>query len=628
MKILFFVFFFFSTLCFAQTSLDSLQTKLTKASHDSIRLKIYTQLIKANLYSAPLLAQQYALKFDSIATVQNSPMDIALGKNYLGLVRYANNDYTAAIKYYLEAIDRFEKLKIPLRVGIALNNIGACYQYRDEPKQTIEYYKKALSIFEKLNEVTWIGNVSHNIANEYFKMANQSLNQREKWKYLNEVEKHTKIALKSFQIQNDSYSIGLSYISLGNIKYEKRNFEEAIIEYQKAQPLINYQEDPISVGIIFENIGNALFELKKYNEAAINLEKAIKIFREVKALPNLKKSLDILARTYRAKQDYKRAFEIQKEFIAQSDSLFSQEKDKAMLDVLKKYESDKKEKENQFLNRELNQQRRQRIFYIVGLLSLFLFSIIIGYFLVKNRQKNQLIESQNQKLSNLNREKNYLISMVSHDLSTPFLTIKMWNSLLQMNLQGNSKASEAALIIEKSAEQGLLLIKNILNIEKAETNRHELQLEKVDLVKTTNKAINDFGTIARAKNILILFESSTPKVTLLSDKHLIVRVLENLISNAIKYSKPNQKVWINLDELQDIIQLKIKDEGVGIDSKDIPKLFIKYGVSASKPTAGESSTGLGLSIVKRILDEIGGDIHCESELGKGTEFTIRLEKAN
>ena len=611
----------------AQTPADSLQKELTKANHDSTRLKIYAGLLKATLYSNPTLARQSAQKFDSIAANLRSEIDIAYGKNYLGMVNYVNNDYTAAIKHYLEAIDRFEKLKMPLRVGISLNNIGACYQYRDEPKQTIEYYRKALAIFQKLNETVWIGNVSHNISNEYFKVANRNPNQNEKLNALIEAETYEKIALRSFEAQEDNHSIGLSYINLGNIKYEKRIFEEAIRDYTKAKSLLNFKDDPISEGMIYENIGNALFELKRYEEAIVNLNQAGKIFREVKALPSLKKTLDVLLRVYEAKQDYKRAFEIQKEFVTLSDSIFNQEKDRAMLDVLKKYESDKKEQENQFLNQQLKQEQQQRIFYLFGFLSLLVFSGIIGYFFVKNRQKNRLIESQNRKLSNLNREKNHLISMVSHDLSTPFLTIKMWNSLLKMNLQDNSKASEAIQVIEKSAEQGMSLIKNILDVEKAETNRHDLQLEKVDLIAVIHGVIGAVEVSAQTKNIKIHFEPSAEKVSLLSDKHLIIRILENLLSNAIKYSNPESQVWVSVQELSDKIQLKIKDEGVGIDSKDVPKLFTKYGVAASKPTAGESSTGLGLSIVKRILDEIGGDIHCQSELGKGTEFTVRFEKA-
>ncbi|WP_170061225.1 tetratricopeptide repeat-containing sensor histidine kinase [Spirosoma aerolatum] len=610
---------------YSQTNLDSLQNALATVKHDSIRLKIYSQLIKGHLYAKPELAQVYASKFDSVATALQSEIDIAFGKNYLGMVRYVNNDYTKAISYYLEAIDRFEKLKIPLRVGIALNNIGACYQYREEPRQTIDYYQKALAIFQKLNETTWIGNVSHNIANEYFKLANQTTDQGRKLRLLNSVEFNEKVALHSFQLQKDSYSIGLAYIVLGNIKYEKKNLEGSIKDYLQAQKLIPYADDPVSIGIVNENIGNSLFELKRYDESIVRLEKAIQIFKAVKALPNLTKSLDVLARAYSAKKDYKRAFGIQREFVTQSDNLFNQEKDKAMLDVLKKYESAKKEQENQLLNQQLKQEQQQRLAYGVGLVGLLLFSGIIGYFLVKNRQKNRLIERQNQKLSELNREKNHLISMVSHDLNTPFLTIKTWNSLLKLNLQDNPKTTEAVQAIDKSAVQGMTLIKNILDVEKAETNQRTLTLQKIDLVELTKEVVDRLTLSAQAKNLTMYIESTDKKIAILTDKHLMIRVLENLLSNAIKYSYPGKKIWVGLESSLSKIRLTVKDEGVGIGSGDIPKLFTKYGVAASKPTSGEHSTGLGLHIVKRILDEIGGEIQCQSEVRKGTTFTVTLE---
>ncbi len=615
----------------AQTLTDSLQKVLQNVKQDTVRLKIYTQILKANLYANPPLAWEYAVKFDSLATLLKSETDMAYGKNYLGMAKYVNNDFTRAIVHYLEAIERFEKLKIPLRVGIALNNIGACYQYRGEPKQTIEYYQKALTIFQKLNETTWIGNVSHNIANEYLQMAYQNAAKHTKSTYLKEAEKYEKIALGSFESQKDNYSAALSYINFGNIKYEEKKFGEAIRDYTKARPLIHFKEDPISVGITYENTGNALFELKRYDEAILSLNKASEIFRSVKALPNLKKNLDILLRVYSMKKEYKLAFETQKEFITLSDTLFNQEKDKAMLEVLKKYESDKKDQENKLLNQQLKQEQQQRIAYGLGLIGLLLFSATIGYFLVKNRQKNKLlsenndlIERQNIRLSDLNKEKNRLISIVSHDLSTPFLVINTWNSILKMSVDAsNTKAREAVQVIEKSTQQGIDLIKDVLNIEKAETNRHDLQLEKFDLKLLTQEVLNGLDEAAKVKDIQLLFDPAPAPLPMLSDPHLVRRVLENLLSNALKYSHRGGRVWISTEAVDDTMLVKIKDEGIGIESKHLPHLFDKYN-TASKAANQPTSTGLGLSIVKRILDEIGGAIQCKSEVGKGTEFTVRL----
>ncbi|GGD61776.1 hypothetical protein GCM10011514_27290 [Emticicia aquatilis] len=624
---IYFIFLVFLTFQLkAQDKLDSLQKEIPKAKHDSIRLKIYTQIIKSALYSNPPLSKTYAIKFDSTATLLNKPEDIAFGKNYLGMVHYVGNEHLTAINYYLDAIKRFEQLNNQYRVGIALNNIAACYQFREKPLQTIEYYNKALVIFNKLNETTWIGNVSHNIANEYHKLASKEVDKKLKEKYLAEGLKNEQVAIRSFEKNKDTYSIGLSNITFGNLEFVKANFQKAIEYYKNAEKLIPAQDDPESLGMVFQNIGNALYETKKYDESIDYLKKATKIFDEIKSLPSKKITLDILLRDYYEKKDYKNAFETQRDFIELSDSLFNQEKDAAMIDVLKKYESDKKEQENKLLNQQLEQQKQRQLAYLIGLVGLVLFSSIIIYFWYKNRQKGILIESQNQKLSDLNKEKNNLISMVSHDLSTPFLTIKTWNNILKMSLKDNPKALEATEVIQQSSESGITLIKKILDVEKAETNQHELALESFDLTDSVKQVKAEFEEIAKTKNIAIFSVSSPKNIQILSDKHLINRVLENLISNALKYSNPNSKVWITTEELSNRVLLKVKDEGIGISEDDIPKLFTKYGVSTSKPTAGESSTGLGLNIVKRILDEIGGEISCESQLGVGTEFTVSIKK--
>jgi signal transduction histidine kinase len=111
-----------------------------------------------------------------------------------------------------------------------------------------------------------------------------------------------------------------------------------------------------------------------------------------------------------------------------------------------------------------------------------------------------------------------------------------------------------------------------------------------------------------------------------SDKQLVSRICENLFSNAIKYSLPGRNVWISLSGTHDAVNIKVKDEGVGIPQEELPNLFSKYSKISTTPTAGESSTGLGLSIVKRIVEELNGSVFCESEPGKGSLFTVVLKK--
>ena len=131
---------------------------------------------------------------------------------------------------------------------------------------------------------------------------------------------------------------------------------------------------------------------------------------------------------------------------------------------------------------------------------------------------------------------------------------------------------------------------------------------------------------AEKKNIKLHYENPGKEVYILSDKQMVHRICENLISNAIKYSPAGKNVWLSIADEGDAVEIKVKDEGVGISAEDLPHLFSRYSKLSSKPTDGEASTGLGLSIVKRIVEELNGRISCESIEGKGSLFTVVLKK--
>lgn len=126
------------------------------------------------------------------------------------------------------------------------------------------------------------------------------------------------------------------------------------------------------------------------------------------------------------------------------------------------------------------------------------------------------------------------------------------------------------------------------------------------------------------KEQIIIDEYSEKNHIIYNDPNLIGQVLDNIISNAIKYSEKGKRIWISSNETPDKVLLSIRDEGQGISENEIGKIFQKFAKVSSKPTDGESSTGLGLSIAKHLMNACGGKVTCESKLGIGTTFTIEL----
>jgi len=115
----------------------------------------------------------------------------------------------------------------------------------------------------------------------------------------------------------------------------------------------------------------------------------------------------------------------------------------------------------------------------------------------------------------------------------------------------------------------------------------------------------------------------TPLV--LADRGALDQVIDNLVSNAVKFSPPEKSIWVTIGASKDgMVEFRIRDEGPGFDVGDHAKMFARYRRLSAKPTAGEPSTGLGLSIAKRHVDNMNGQLVCESEPGKGATFVLRL----
>ena len=111
------------------------------------------------------------------------------------------------------------------------------------------------------------------------------------------------------------------------------------------------------------------------------------------------------------------------------------------------------------------------------------------------------------------------------------------------------------------------------------------------------------------------------------DTSVAVQVLENLVSNAVKYSPPGKDIFVRLQKRAEAVRVEVQDQGPGLSAEDQKKLFGKFARLSAKPTGGEHSTGLGLSIVKKMVEAMNGQVWCESELGRGATFTVEFPAA-
>lgn len=243
----------------------------------------------------------------------------------------------------------------------------------------------------------------------------------------------------------------------------------------------------------------------------------------------------------------------------------------------------------------------------------------------------QLTEANHQLTSNIGQLKEAntnmaeLISVAAHDLRAPLGRAKGLAELLRMRYIHESEEAEITDKIMTVSNDGLQLIDDILNKENNKvTNRnlfHNVNIHRI----LEDDILEHLREIAKKKSITIL-SNTDDSIELTTNQGALKRIVENLVANAIKFSNPNSTICVSAFQKADCILISIKDEGPGISAEDQKKMFRKFQKLSAKPTADETSTGLGLSIVKELMSELSGEIEVKSEPEQGTEFILKFKR--
>ncbi|MCF8392337.1 MAG: hypothetical protein K9H06_00435, partial [Melioribacteraceae bacterium] len=236
------------------------------------------------------------------------------------------------------------------------------------------------------------------------------------------------------------------------------------------------------------------------------------------------------------------------------------------------------------------------------------------------------IENQRDIAERMNQHKTEMMRIVTHNLKNPVGSIKSSVELINSDLDDKEMAEEMLGLIKKAAEEMLDSIQQLLESSKIEDENIKMNFEKVSLIFLIEKLISACEPQVNRKNQTIDFIYDPEKyIEVRADGGKLSAAIENLISNAVKYSPKGKIITVSLNsEPGESVTICVKDEGPGLSEEDKEKVFGKFQKLSAQPTGEESSTGLGLSIVKRIVELHNGKVWVESEAGKGAKFCIHL----
>ncbi len=243
----------------------------------------------------------------------------------------------------------------------------------------------------------------------------------------------------------------------------------------------------------------------------------------------------------------------------------------------------------------------------------------------KHRETIELGDSlqlSNSRLRQLNEEKSMLLGMLAHELRNPIGAIQVFSDLI-LEDPSNSDVITYVKEIKNAADGSLDMLGELLNSVELDSAQIKLKKETFNLSALLSSMIPSYQSWASEKNITISSEI-TLGLYIFADKMKIREIIDNLISNAIKYSPRRKIIWIKCFQVKNLIWCSIKDQGPGFNEEDQKKIYGRFQRLSARPTANESSSGLGLSIVKTIMDLHEAEIELLSESGKGSEFRLYL----
>lgn len=236
------------------------------------------------------------------------------------------------------------------------------------------------------------------------------------------------------------------------------------------------------------------------------------------------------------------------------------------------------------------------------------------------------IELKNQQLVHLNEEKNELMAIVVHDLKNPLSAIKTLIDLMQLSTDSitNEELVEYVEMIQESIQQMFDLIENLLDMNKLDSGEIKANLQPTNIWLIILRIIKRYQLKAQPKNITIYTDSPNEKVIAMVDENLFHQILDNIISNAIKYSPYDTNVYCRMFVINNKVRCEVEDQGPGFTEQDLKKIFGKFSRLSAKPTGGENSSGLGLFIVKKLAENMHGNVWCETQAGKGAKFIVEF----
>jgi len=653
---------------------------------DSILLLDYINIVSIDTgdINHTLNKQKYLNRARELAESTGMLDFLAQQADKLGVSKRNNGEYTTAIMLHQFALEISEKTGNKEQGSIFNNNLGVVYRRIDEYSKAMEYHQKALTLAELTKNkksqavaINSLGNIQLTIGNtdealNYFQQSYTLEEERgdnlgkainlnnlgniyfEKKDY-KKAKEYYRLSLDLNKKINSLRGQGICYSDMGAVYEEEREYKQALKYYQKALKInlshgdkIFQAQDNLHLGLLNYKLGNT-------DLANDYIQKSLVIARKIGAKEIIKDAHKGLQQIYFDNNNYKMALLHSDTFYMYNDSIMNSSLQKETARLKISFESERKESLISLLEQRSKidqlELKRQRIYswliFAAFVMALGGISFLAIYLASKNktnrilRRKNEEIERARHNLKKLaddlylakqeaeksNNIKSEFLANISHEIRTPLNGVIGFTELLENTLEGEVQKSYLNSI-KVSSNVLLVLINDVLDLSKIEAGKVLVKYKPLDIKNLCDELKLIFEHRARDKNnqLKFIINDKVPHTINFNDLRLR-QILLNIISNALKFTD-NGLVEVIIDaknkknETVDLM-ITVKDDGIGISKKEQENIFTPfYQIDSSNNTEG---SGLGLSIVKKLIEVLNGNISLESKEGNGSTFKLEFK---
>jgi signal transduction histidine kinase len=631
-----------------------------------------------------LPARTYLLQALSLADSLGDVEIAARVNNSISIDYFEQGDEAKSLEYSLRslALHRREKASLhrDFNLLIQLNNVGVCYQENKQYSSALRYYKEGHELILSHGWRLWyrMANSCGNLAELYRLMGRYD--EAILWGKRAVFEEYQTMERTHNTLLGRGAFVGSVFRKLAETYQDAGKTDSALIFYNKIFDFPG--SDDWEIVEINAAISAVHRERGEVRQAIIYACRARDLAEKLPRLRIKVLAAKTMAEAFSAAKQFDTAFVYATRYALLNDSLRNIDIAKQTERLQARFDITVKQKENDLLKRE-NEMKElvisRQTWIVLGVAAFLAITIVLVVLLYRGNNRRQRDNARlaelndklfdaNEELSLLTSEKDEILNIVSHGLKSQIFGVRsladsMTSALADATFPNNpAPLAEMSRSISRSGAQMFSLVTNLLTVNTAEQGLLKPMLVETDVGAVLNNVCEEFKEIAAVKNITLSVDApEKERVFANADEQMLREALGNLVSNAIKYSPHGKSVWVRVHHLSfaighranrspnapttkqpmtnaqalsnqapnaqapnNFLRIEVADEGPGISAEDQTKLFGKFTRLSAQPTGGEHSSGLGLSIVKKLVEAMNGRVWCESELGKGATFVVEL----